>query len=53
MKEFLRKKISVRIINLKFLQMSHYGKFYTDFHNINLHYFAVVTTGELDVNQGI
>ena len=51
MKEFLRKKISVRKINLKFLQMLHCGKFCTDLHNINLHDFIVVTTCELDVNQ--
>ena len=52
MKQFLRKKISIRKRNLKFLQILHCGKFFIDFHNINLHNFTLVTAGELDVNGG-
>ena len=52
MKEILLNKIPVRKRYSKFLQMLHCGKFYADFHNINLHNFALVTTGELNVNGG-
>ena len=52
MKQFLRKKISIRKRNLKFLQILHCGKFFIDFHNLNLHKFTLVTPGALDVNGG-
>ena len=42
MKEFLRKKTSIRKVNLKLLQMLHCGKFCIDFHT-NLHSFTLVT----------
>ena len=47
MKEFLRKKTSIRKINLKLILMLRCGKFCINFHKINLHNFTLVTA---DVN---
>lgn len=48
-KEFLYKKTSTTKINLKYLQMLHCGKFYIDFHDINMHNFTLATAGVIGV----
>ena len=39
MKEFIREKVTIMKINLKFLQMLHRGKLFIDSLNINLYNF--------------